>query len=523
MKATALALAATLAFTGCAYLQTASRQVYFAAQQQHHPRQHTYKHMLNRDTFFVFGPLLNTPPPTGREFVVIAVSDSPQKGEVVDASPPTREGQHYGLNLPAGTYRLLVACAGTGNGLITEKEVVGECSLTLDPEAVPGKVMDSLELDVAQLAPATPGVLRVTVTPRPKLADSAFFPKGTIRALSDPIFSPQMASLGLYEPAAFLEAAPTMFYALEEDLGYKVPVIFVHGIEGSPRDFAAMVQRLDRRRYRPWFFYYPSGTSLPQLGEMFYRIFLAGRTIPRPDTPMVIVAHSMGGLIVRDALNRGQGTAQSSAVHCLITLASPLGGHPAAKRAGHAPVVIPSWRDLDPDSAFIRELFRKPLPAALDYHLFYAFGDDRFLKLGEPGDGVVPLSSQLAPLAQKESMEHFGFKTTHTGILSDPDAVEHVMRAIQSVKSTFPADHLRELDKGGYQVELPRDFSPLEAYLVRYTGHYMDALAAGTIQPIHPMQQQFVDACRGKRKPDLPASKAWVKLNALYPDRGELR
>jgi hypothetical protein len=56
-----------------------------------------------------------------------------------------------------------------------------------------------------------------------------------------------------------MERAPMMFYALEEDLGYKVPVVFVHGIDGSPRDFAEIVARLDPTRYRPWFFFFPPG------------------------------------------------------------------------------------------------------------------------------------------------------------------------------------------------------------------------------------------------------------------------
>jgi len=110
-----------------------------------------------------------------------------------------------------------------------------------------------------------------------------------------------MATLGMYESAAFLELAPMLFYALEEDIGYKIPVIFVHGINGSPREFAEIVKHLDRRLYRPWFFYYPSGNDLGQLSEFFYNIFLSGKVIPLYQTPTVIVAHSMGGVIVRDA------------------------------------------------------------------------------------------------------------------------------------------------------------------------------------------------------------------------------
>lgn len=56
-----------------------------------------------------------------------------------------------------------------------------------------------------------------------------------------------------YDPASFLENAPTMFYALEEDLEFKIPVVFFHGIGGSIRDFEPIVNQIDRERYKPWF------------------------------------------------------------------------------------------------------------------------------------------------------------------------------------------------------------------------------------------------------------------------------
>jgi pimeloyl-ACP methyl ester carboxylesterase len=172
-----------------------------------------------------------------------------------------------------------------------------------------------------------------------------------------------MATLGLYRPAEFLERAPMMFYALEEDVGYKVPVVFVHGIDGSPRDFAPLLERLDRTRYKAWFFYYPTGQDLSHVAAMFHRVFLSGKVIPLGEMPLVIVAHSMGGVVVREAMNRCTGRAEEAHVAQLITIASPLGGHPAAHLARNAPLAVPSWRDLDPEGAFIANLYRRALPA----------------------------------------------------------------------------------------------------------------------------------------------------------------
>ena len=512
-----LTLAAGL--SGCSYVQTATKQAYYAACQTGTPQQRIYKHLLDRDTFFVFGRIRHDPTPADSAVAVVAVSDKFRPGEVVDVNHFSRTDSFYGLNLPAGDYRLLVVSDLNRDGYYDEQEVLGERGLSLDAQTVPEKVLGGHDIDLTEgfAAPRTP--FRIAVAKPDGLAESLFYPKGTIRSLNDEIFSRPMAALGLYEPAAFLEKAPMMFYALEENLAYKVPVVFVHGIDGSPRDFAAIIARLDRRRYQPWFFYYPSGQSLSQVSEMFYRIFLAGNVIPLEDMPMVIVAHSMGGVVVRDALNRCTGNKRETKVSTFITLASPLGGHPAARSASHAPVVIPSWRDMNPDSPFIRQLHRHPLPAALDYHLFYTLGLQGTLNASETSDGVVPLSCQLVPAARREAREQCGFNATHVGVLSDPAAIGRILQAVGQVRSCFPEDHLRELLKGGYAAPLSKEYSPMEAYFVRTIGHYMDALVEGRLQPIHPVQVHFIAACRGERPPRLPVETAWLKLNRDFPDR----
>jgi triacylglycerol esterase/lipase EstA (alpha/beta hydrolase family) len=328
-----------------------------------------------------------------------------------------------------------------------------------------------------------------------------------------------MATLGLYRPAEFLERAPMMFYALEEDVGYKVPVVFVHGIDGNPRDFAPLLERLDRTRYKAWFFYYPTGQDLSHVAAMFHRVFLSGKVIPLSEMPLVIVAHSMGGVVVREAMNRCTGRAEEAHVARLITIASPLGGHPAAHLAGKAPLAVPSWRDLDPEGTFIANLHRRALPAGTEYHLFYTKGETSPAS-GEPrDDGVVPIASQLVPAARREAAEQIGFAASHTGVLRDAAAVARIVDLIGSVKSPFPEDHMRELLRGGYALPAGNDCTPLEAYLIRTIGHYMDALVAGRLQPLDPSQAHFVEYCRGKGAVKFPTESAWTKLCRALPDR----
>lgn len=505
--------------SGCAYVGTWAKQSYYSFQFRHSPRQRTSKHMLDRETFFVFGRVLGREVAADVPVAVLAVSQKPVAGEIVDASRSVRGGSYYGLNLPAGSYQLVGVADLNRDGFYTENEVVALRRLQLTAGAEE-KVVSGFDLGERRTPQTPQPAFRVAVESEPDPSPSLFYPKGTIRRLDDPIFSPEMASLGLYEPAAFMEAAPMMFYTLDEEIGYRVPVVFVHGIGGSARDFEEIVQHLDTRRYRAWFYHYPSGASLKQLSGMFYEVFLSGNTIPRLETPIVIVAHSMGGLVVRDALNRWQGSPHELEIGAVVTIASPLGGHPAAARSAHAPVAIPSWQDLDPRSSFIRDLHRQPLRAGLRYHLFYTFGDPRALKLGESGDGVVPLASQLPPASQREATEQFGFDCSHTGVLHDPSAIAAVVQAIEQVKSRYPAIHLSQFDRGGYNLALPeKEFSALERYVVRTVGRYVDALASGELSPIDPLQQQFIDECQGRRQADSPLAQLWLKLNRFAPDR----
>ncbi|MDK9708387.1 MAG: DUF413 domain-containing protein [Desulforhopalus sp.] len=519
-----LVLPLLLAMCGCSYLESTLKQTHLSMLRKQAPTQRLYKHMLETDNFFVFGKVENGKALNEEATAVIAVSDLYQKSEMVDISHFSRINSYYGLTLPAGNYQLLVVSDLNRDGYFDATEVVGGKTVTLNLDQIPAKVLGDFNIDLD-----TPFVFRSTITFRTEvrqpeaLAESLFFPKGSIRNLDDEIFSRRMASLGMYEPAAFLEEAPMMFYAMEEDQGYKVPVVFVHGIDGSARDFADIVANLDRSRYRPWFFHYPSGNDLSQLSEMFYNIFLSGNTVNLGTVmPMVIVAHSMGGLVVRDALSRRSGKEKETKVTRLITIASPLGGHPAAAMASQAPVVIPSWRDVDPNSQFMRHLRRQKLPDGLEFHLLYAYGNENTVKLGENSDGVVPLSSQLSPHAQNESTAQFGFNDTHTGILNNADAIKRIVAIIETVRPPYPDDHINELIKGGYKIPLGDDYSPLGKYCIHNIGHWLEALAAGRIQPIDPIHSHFVRVIQGVEGPDTPVEKDWMRFIKEYPQRDGL-
>jgi pimeloyl-ACP methyl ester carboxylesterase len=506
----------------CTYMQNVAKQSKYSQIQKDNPSQRNLKHMIDRQTFFVYGRIVDaTNSYSGRPIAVAAFSNLYVRHELVDVAHVAHAGTQYGLNLPDGAYELLVLADQDQNGILDQSEVVGRRQVGLDDETHPEKVVENTDIRLS----GRESVDWPIDIPVPEIAlaqESLFFPKGSIRDLNDPLFDLDTAALGMYEPAAFLEKAPTMFYALEEE-SYKSPVVFVHGIGGSAREFASIVARLDRNLYKPWFFYYPSGNDLDQLAEIFYEIFLSGNAVSGSVRPVIIVAHSMGGLVVREAMNKYRGTESENPVDLLITIASPLGGHPgAAMGEEHGPLVVPSWRDLNPDGAFIKRLYRKPLPAEVSHHLLYTYGNPETLKFGENSDGVVPLSSQLHPVAQDQAAEQFGFNSSHTGVLQDEEAIQHIVQSISRMKSPYPESHIEANIAGGYDVVLGEGYTAKEKYFIRTRGKYMSLLADGTLDTLgEPTLEHFVEVAQGRAEARTDAETAWLKFSRDYPNYSE--
>ena len=58
-----------------------------------------------------------------------------------------------------------------------------------------------------------------------------------------------------------------VFVELQEYDARRMPVIFVHGMSGTPLDFSAAIASLDRSKYQPWVLYYPSGLRLDMVSD----------------------------------------------------------------------------------------------------------------------------------------------------------------------------------------------------------------------------------------------------------------
>lgn len=513
------ALILSFSLSSCTYMKYTSVQAKYSRLQNVSPSQTNLKHMLERDTFFVIGKTIddsNKYPDV--PMAIAAYSNKFKKNERVDTMYFSGSGTHFGLNLPPGSYNLVVFADIDRNGKLQQTEIIGIKKIDLILDESQEKIVSNVSIEL--------GGSKIEFNPEPfpmrqqtEDRQSLFYPTGTIRSLNDPIFNENMATLGMYDPASFLENIPTMFFALEEDQIHKIPVVFAHGIDGSSRSFSKIIDGLDRDRYKPWFFYYPSGGDLDQLADFFYKLFLSGEVITLGPMPMIVVAHSMGGLIVREAMNKYEGNSKENNVELFVSIASPLGGHPDAKLGVEKGlIVLPSWQDLDPSSRFIKNLYRKPLPTFVNHQLFYAYKNSGTLKLGENSDGVVPLSSQLHHQAQQQSSKQHGFDSGHLDILENEEMNRLLLNSINQVKNFFPDSHMKILKDGGLNLNLSNKYDPKTKHLISYSGRYILKLINGTIEPFYPEQAKFVRVVQGKEQATLSIEKEFIRLVAEYPE-----
>lgn len=237
---------------------------------------------------------------------------------------------------------------------------------------------------------------------------------GATENLDDAIFDYENGVNGYWQPLVFFKTFGGNIFFLEDYDPAKIPVLFVHGATGSPRGWKYLISKLDHDHYQPWVFYYPSGSSIKSMGDLLYwKLF--NLKLKYHFQKLHIVAHSMGGLVVRSFLvDYGQGFPE---IKTLISISTPWSGdHMAQLGVAHSPVVIPAWRDMNPDSAFIQSIYRRPLPDGVEYYLFFSHRGSRN-PLRSNNDGVVSLASQLDMRAQSEAKKIFGLDEDHDTIL----------------------------------------------------------------------------------------------------------
>jgi pimeloyl-ACP methyl ester carboxylesterase len=270
----------------------------------------------------------------------------------------------------------------------------------------------------------------VAEAPREEVAFSpwARSAQGTVCPdLRDERFGHETAVRGLWRPMDFLHEGLAGVYFLAPYDPARVPVLFVHGLGGSPRDFSSLARSLDAERFQPWFYFYPSGAPLDGVSDQLARL-LAQLEVTHRFKELAIVAHSVGGLVALDAIFKHAQAMKEDPVRLFITLATPWGG---VGRARARPIwLLPTLEDITPSSDFVRRLFHsddgraRSLPDEVSFHLLMGF---RMKVLATfANDGSVSVASQARLEAQNQAASVRALDVDHTDILTSPDAIGRV-------------------------------------------------------------------------------------------------
>jgi hypothetical protein len=263
-----------------------------------------------------------------------------------------------------------------------------------------------------------------------ELGESLPIKVGEIANLDDPKFSSAVGEMGMWQPFDFLRQYGVGIYFLEPYDPHKEPVLFVYGIAGSLQDWRAVLEKIDRRKYQPWLVHYPSGIRLDKTANALAVVLLQLRRQYHFER-LAVVAHSMGGLVARGAIQRTVNQAGTNFIPVFVSISTPWHGHEGATfGVKHLNYPVPAWRDMVPGSDYQRDIMAQPLPPGTRYHLIFGYQSSGGLGLPDENDGVVAVESELFLQAQAEAVTILGLHLDHMGILKSPEVMQRIEKAL---------------------------------------------------------------------------------------------
>jgi len=430
------AAAATLlaGLAGCNYLQWKRNRAAARRQLERNPADLALaRDYAPQDCYGLVGRI--AVPEHPRALLAAAFSHE-QSTSLVGWATVDRKRGYFAIMLPSGRYDLLFFADENGDGLYLTDEVVGRTPAD-SPVVVDAKTaVDGVAVPAPDVVidPGRPTRAPIRVDVKVNLQPSV------VHSVDDPIFSPELGQVGVYQPSHFLARTQRWLFSVGAPDFSKTQVVLVHGIDGTPRDFRTLIAGIDEKRYSVWLFYYPSGLSLDQLGSALAHG--VRRLVEGAETPgvrLAIVAHSMGGLVGRRAVNQLCKEGRPPYLRMYASFDTPYGGVEAAAGAvRRGTELVPSWIDVAAGSPFLERLHDAPLPDDLPFYLFFGWGDRSRSGPAPAGDGTITLASQLDPRAQSAATAMSGFAATHVGILSDAKAIEALGRALDEETSAKP-------------------------------------------------------------------------------------
>ncbi|HEU0289340.1 MAG TPA: alpha/beta fold hydrolase [Burkholderiales bacterium] len=287
--------------------------------------------------------------------------------------------------------------------------------------ATPGTKLDVGRIRLSTAVPAGIAELRAAARQDAGASpDLKRLHRGTLTNWDDPRFRPEAGAEGMWTPHESLDKYGAGIFFFESYDPARVPVVFVHGINDTAYGFKTVIDNLDRTRFQAWVFQYPSGARLDLISDILARILDELQTRYKIDR-YAIVAHSLGGLVTRGAVNQIVQRGGANPIALYITISTPWEGHPAAEMGTKiSPVVLPVWFDMSPGSPYLARLFKTQLPDTLPYYLFFGYEG------GSGTDGKVTLQSMLDMAAQDQSQRIVAFRGDHMSVLQSKEVIDRL-------------------------------------------------------------------------------------------------
>jgi pimeloyl-ACP methyl ester carboxylesterase len=249
---------------------------------------------------------------------------------------------------------------------------------------------------------------------------------GEVATLDAPRFTAENGEQGMWRPFEFLQQHGVGLYFLEPFDPNRLPVLFVHGMSGSPQDWRPILEKIDRKRFQPWFLHYPGGMRIGRSANALAAMLLKLRQ-DHDLAQVAIVAHSMGGLVSRAAIQKLAAEGRGDFVPRFVSISTPWGGSEgAAKGVARLEFPVPSWRDQAVGSDFLKALLEQPLPAGTRHDLIFGFKSTGGMGLPDDNDGTVGVGSQLVISVQEAAHSVFGLPLGHAEILTSPETLRRI-------------------------------------------------------------------------------------------------
>ena len=262
------------------------------------------------------------------------------------------------------------------------------------------------------------------------LAGSTFIRIGEVTDLEDPRFTQENGYLGYWKPLTFLRDVGAGLFFLEKYYSKKIPVLFVHGANGTPNGWQPLVEQLDRNIYQPWFYYYPSGMRIESIATALNNI-IHSLDENHKLKKLVIVAHSMGGLVSRAFILKNAIDDKQTYINKFISISTPWGGvNTAAMGVENSPIVVPNWIDVEPKSNFIESIYAEHLPERIKFYLMFGIRGE-CSRMMENNDGTIEIASELDYRAQMEAVRIFGYNEDHSSVLTSPKVLAQFKKLMQ--------------------------------------------------------------------------------------------